>query len=131
APPSIGEVLRPRQPFSLYQQRGAGQLLFDMGIAGDFIAAFAPHNVEKAGAGTFGNRTNRVFPREVEVGLFGQVDPFARAEVRIETGEEARETTISLAEAHVTLLALPYGFQAKFGQMRNRFGLTNATHEHD
>src|SRR5881398_1757499 len=28
---SAEELLRPRQPFALYQQRGSGQLLFDMG----------------------------------------------------------------------------------------------------
>ena len=32
-----------------------------------------------------------------------------------------------LAEAHLTLLALPFGTQAKLGQMRNRFGLLNQT----
>ena len=37
----------------------------------------------------------------------------------------------SLAEASVTLLTLPYGTQAKFGQMRNRFGYSNEIHEHD
>src|SRR5437899_5783981 len=35
APPSAVDLLRPRQPFALYQQRGSGQLLFDTGIAGD------------------------------------------------------------------------------------------------
>src|SRR5437762_6090080 len=32
APPSAIDLARPRQPFALYQQRGSGQLLFDMGI---------------------------------------------------------------------------------------------------
>ena len=31
----------------------------------------------------------------------------------------------------MTLLTLPYGTQAKFGQMRNRFGYSNEIHEHD
>ena len=133
SPISPIDLLRPREPFSLYGQRGSGQLLFDMGVTGDFVGAFAPHNVEKSGAGTFGTRTNRFFPREVELNLFGQIDPFARAEVRIEAGEEdpGAETKVSLAEAAITLLTLPYGFQAKLGQMRNRFGLTNVIHEHD
>src|SRR5207245_2249892 len=76
---------------------------------------------------------NRFFPREVELSLFGQVDPYAYAEVRIETGEEARgqELGVKLAEASVTLLTLPLGTQAKFGQMRNRFGYSNMIHEHD
>lgn len=127
------DLLRPREPFSLYQQRGAGQLLFDMGVVGDFIGNLTQRNVAKASAGTFAGRENRFFPREVELELFGQIDPYARAEVRIEAGEEApgAESGVSLAEAAVTLLALPWGTQAKFGQMRTRFGYANVIHEHD
>src|SRR5437899_2444187 len=88
--PSAIDLARPRPPYSLYQQRGAGQLLFDMGIAGDFVGNITQHNVEKAQGGTFAGQENRFFPREVELSLFGQVDPYAYAEVRIETGEEAR-----------------------------------------
>src|SRR2546425_8070117 len=128
SPMSPSDLLRPREPYSLYGQRGSGQLLFDMGVTGDFVGAFAPHNVQKSGAGTFGADTNRFFPREVELSFFGQIDPFARAEVRIEAGAGS---SVSLAEANLTLLTLPYGFQAKLGQMRNRFGLTNVIHEHD
>jgi hypothetical protein len=133
SPPSAMDLMRPRQPFSLYQQRGSGQLLFDMGVTGDFIANITQHNVQKANAGTFAGRENRFFPREVELNLFGQIDPFARAEVRIEAGEEApgAETAVSLAEATITLMTLPYGTQAKLGQMRNRFGWSNLVHEHD
>ena len=133
APPSATDILRPRQPFGLYQQRGTGQLLFDMGIAGDFVGNITQPNVDKANAGTFTGRENRFFPREVELALFGQIDPFARGEVRIEAGEETPgpETTVRLAEAHLTLLTLPYGLQLKMGQMRARFGLTNVIHEHD
>src|SRR5919108_3901302 len=88
SPVSPTDLLRPRQPFGLYQQRGAGQLLFDIGIAGDFVGNLTQKNVEKASAGTFSGRENRFFPREVELSLFGQIDPFARGEMRIETGEE-------------------------------------------
>ena len=132
-PLSPVDLARPRQPFGLYQQRGAGQLLFDIGIAGDFVGNLTQKNVEKASAGTFSGRENRFFPREVELSLFGQIDPYARAEVRIESGEEepGAETGVSLAEAFITLLALPYGTQAKLGQMRNRFGWSNVIHEHD
>jgi len=137
APPppgmSLAELARPRQPFSLYAQRGAGQLLFDIGVTGDFVGNLTQSNVEKAQGGTFAGQENRFFPREVELSLFGQVDPYAYAEVRIETGEEARgqELGVKLAEASVTLLTLPLGTQAKFGQMRNRFGYSNMIHEHD
>ncbi len=131
--PSLMELARPRQPFSLYERRGAGQLLFDIGIAGDFIGNLTQYNVQKAQGGTFSGLENRFFPREVELSLFGQVDPYARAEVRIETGESTRgeELTVNLAEANLTLMTLPFNTQAKLGQMRNRFGLTNQIHEHD
>src|SRR5262245_28875710 len=131
--PSALEVLSPRQPFGLYQQRGPGQLLFDMGIAGDFVGNLVQRNVQKAQAGTFSGQENRFFPREVELSLFGQIDPYARADVRIEAGEETPgvESGVNLAEATITLLALPYGTQAKLGQMRNRFGWSNPIHEHD
>jgi len=133
SPVSPTELARPRQPFSLYQQRGAGQLLFDIGIAGDFVGNLTQKNVEKAGGGTFAGRENRFFPREIEVALFGQIDPYARGELRIESGEEAAgdEMTVHLAEATLTLMTLPYGTQVKLGQMRNRFGWSNAVHEHD
>jgi len=130
--PTLGELARPREPFSLYERRGAGQLLFDIGVAGDFVANFTGRNVDKANAGTFAGRENRFFPREVELALFGQVDPYARAEVRVEAGEEeAGEIALHLAEANLTLLTLPFGTQLKLGQMRNRFGLLNNSHEHD
>src|SRR6266540_1173819 len=132
-PPSLVDLARPRQPFGLYQQRGAGQLLFDMGIAGDFVGNITQHNVEKAQGGTFPGQENRFFPREVELSLFGQIDPYASAVVRIEAGEEERggEIGVNLAEAYVTLLTLPFGTQARFGLVRNRFGYSNEFHEHD
>jgi len=136
-PPSPGisaiDLARPRQPFSLYQQRGAGQLLFDIGVTGDFVGNVTQSNVEKAQGGTFAGQENRFFPREVELSMFGQIDPYAYAEVRIEAGEDTRgaDTKVDLAEASITMLTLPYGTQAKFGQIRNRFGYSNVIHEHD
>jgi hypothetical protein len=131
--PSAMDLLRRREPFALYGARGTGQMLFDMGVAGDFVANFTPRSVERFGVGTFAGRENRFFPREIELNLFGQIDPYARAEVRIETGEEAAKEalTIKLAEANLTLLTLPWSTQVKMGQMRNRFGLLNQIHEHD
>src|SRR5205809_2807078 len=119
APPppgmSLAELARPRQPFSLYAQRGAGQLLFDIGVTGDFVGNLTQSNVEKAQGGTFAGQENRFFPREVELSLFGQVDPYAYADVRIAAGGDQRgaDSGASLAEASVTLLTLPYGTQAK------------------
>ncbi len=133
SPPSPLELARSREPFALYQQRGAGQLLFDFGVTGDFIGNLTQGNVDKAAAGTFRGRENRFFPREVELNLFGQIDPYARAEVRIEAGEETagQDTGVKLAEGNLTLLTLPWGTQLKMGQMRNRFLYSNFIHEHD
>jgi hypothetical protein len=132
-PPSVLDLVRPREPFSLYQRRGAGQLLFDIGVAGDFIGDLTQPNVQEAQGGTFPGLENYFFPREIELSLFGQIDPYARAEVRFEAGQDQRgqDISVSLAEANLSLLTLPFGTQAKLGQMRNRFGLTNQIHEHD
>src|SRR5918996_911232 len=132
APPSVTDLARPRQPFSLYGERRQGQFLLDFGVVGDFVGNITQRNVEKATGGTFAGRENRFFPREIELNLFGQIDPYARGEVRIEAAEEfedgERELHLGLAEAHLTLLTLPFGTQAKLGLMRNRFGLLNERH---
>ncbi len=134
-PPSLSDLARPRQPFGLYSERRQGQFLLDIGVAGDFVGNITQRNVEKATGGTFAGRENRFFPREIELSLFGQIDPYARGEVRIEAAEEfedgARDLHLGLAEAHMTLLTLPWGTQAKLGFMRNRFGLLNQLHLHD
>src|SRR5688572_1746394 len=133
--PSVTDLARPRQPFSLYGERRQGQFLLDIGVAGDFVGNITQRNVEKATGGTFEGRENRFFPREIELNLFGQIDPYARGEVRIEAAEEfedgERSISVNLAEAHLTLMTLPWGTQAKLGYMRNRFGLLNPLHLHD
>lgn len=131
--PSPLDLITPRQPFALYERRGPGQLLFDMGIAGDFVGNLTQHNVQKNQGGSFPGLENLFFLREGEVSFFGQIDPYARAEVRIEAGQDQRREglNVSVAEANLTLTALPYGTQLKMGQMRNRFGLLNQLHSHD
>jgi hypothetical protein len=140
APPAsqslrLEDLARPRQPFTLYGGRQSGQLLFDMGIAADFIVNLTQDNVDRANGGTFFGRENRFIPREIELSFFGQIDPYARGEVRIEAAEEfedgERDLHLGLAEAHLTLLTLPWSTQAKMGFMRNRFGLLNQRHMHD
>jgi hypothetical protein len=130
--PSWLDLARPREPFALSERRGPGQLLFDMGAVGDLVGTLVQRNVEKAQAGSFAGRENRVFPREIELLLYGQIDPYARGEVRLEAAEEfedgARRLEASLAEAHLTLLTLPFGTQFKMGLMRTRFGLLNHVH---
>ena len=131
--PSPLDLIKPRQPFALYERRGSGQLLFDMGVTGDFVGNLTQHNVQKNQGGSFPGLENLFFPREVEVSFFGQIDPYARAEVRFETEQDSRGggLSVSLAEANLTLMALPYGTQLKMGLMRNRFGYLNQIHAHD
>ena len=131
--PTPLDLIRPRQPFALYERRGPGQLLFDVGIAGDFIGNLSQHNVQKNQGGSFPGLENLFFPREVELSFFGQIDPYARAEVRVEAEQDQRGEglNVSLAEANLTLTALPYGTQLKMGLMRNRFGYLNQIHAHD
>jgi hypothetical protein len=133
--PTLMDYATPRAPFGLAERTGRGQLLFDIGVAADFIANFTSRNVDHANVGTFAGLENRFFPREIELSLFGQIDPYARGVVRIEAAEEfengERTLQVNLAEAYLTLLTLPFGTQLKLGFMRNRFGLLNEVHQHD
>ena len=97
--PSLLDLARPREPFSLYAQTAPGpagaapgaargRFLFDMGIAGDFVVNLTSSRVERDQVGTFAGRENRVIPREIELSFFGQVDPYTRATVILEAAEE-------------------------------------------
>lgn len=130
--PSAMDLLRPRAPYSLYGQRGPGQLLFDIGLVGDFVGNFTSRNVERAAAGTFPGRENRFFPREVEINLFGRIDPYAEGMVRFEFAEEfengERVIQTKLAEAYLTLLTMPFGTRLSLGQVPVRFGALSHLH---
>jgi len=134
--PSVMDLLRPRQPFALAQPGRI--LLFDIGVAGDFVADFTSLKTEQVHDGTFNGRENRLFPRHVELGLFGRVDPYASASVRFTGAEEPSgpagreaEITAKLEEANGTLLTLPFGTTMRFGLMAPRFGTLNVVHEDD
>jgi hypothetical protein len=134
--PSLGEILTPRQPFALAQP--GRTLLFDIGVSGDFVTDFTSRTRERRQDGTFAGRENRFFPREVELGLFGRVDPYASAVVRLSAGEEPaglepsdRSLGVKVDEANMTLLTLPLGTTARLGLMRPRFGTLNVVHQDD
>jgi hypothetical protein len=127
---SLAELVAPRQPFALASPGRV--LLFDLGVSGDFVADLTSAARERRRDGTFAGRENRLFPREVELGLFGRVDPYASAVVRIAAGEDAsRDLTVRLDEANVSLLTLPLGTTARLGLMRPRFGTLNILHPDD
>lgn len=131
--PSVVDLLRPRVPFALYDRPGGGGLLFDIGASADFIGSFSSGNVERANAGTFPGETNRVFPREVDLVLFGAIDPYATGVITLEAEEEFENGSptinFTLIEANFTLTSLPWGFQVKTGKLLNRFGLLNELHK--
>ncbi len=133
--PSLMELLRPHQPFAF---AGPGRvLLFDFGVAGDFVADFTSNKAERLQDGTFHGRENRVFPRHLELILAGRVDPYASAAVRFTGADEPKgsgrgaEITAKLEEANGTLLTLPFGTTMRFGLMTPRFGTLNVVHEDD
>lgn len=134
--PTLADLARPHQPFGLAQPGRV--LLFDIGVSGDFVTDFTSATRERRHDGTFAGRENRFFPREVSLGFFGRVDPYASGVVRISAGEEptqgaasSREMTVRLDEANVTLLTLPLGTTTRFGLMRPRFGTLNTVHQDD
>ncbi len=133
---SLAQILAPRQPFALAQP--GRTLLFDIGVSGDFVADFTSNTRERRHDGTFAGRENRLFPREISVGFFGRVDPYAAAVVRIVAGEEAsrpgeasRNVGVTVEEANVSVFTLPFGTTARFGMMRPRFGTLNVVHQDD
>ena len=133
--PSVMDLLRPRQPYALAQPGRI--LLFDMGVAGDFVANFTSNEAERRQTGTFNGRENRLFPRHVELVFFGRVDPYASASIRFTGAEEPKgagreaEITTKLEEANGTILTLPFGTTLRFGLMMPRFGTLNMVHEDD
>ena len=98
------DLARPREPFSLYERRGPGQILFDMGVAGDFIGNLTQRNVDKATRRHLLRAGEPLLPREsrgqplrpdrsVRAGRGGA----SRRARRIEAGE----ITVNLAEAYL------------------------------
>ncbi len=108
------------QPFS---NSGAalGQLFNpDMMVAGDFIGKYASRkNVADR---------SRISLRESEFGFSAAIDPYAKAAFIFAKPDGEN---LDLEEGYVTLLSLPYGLQAKVGQMRSPFGKMNVIHTHD
>lgn len=66
--------------------------------------------------------------REVELGLQGAVDPYARADVFIAVKPQGPLTEVELEEGYLTTLRLPASLQVRAGRYRPRFGRQNLTH---
>ena len=86
-PPWISPARASRSPST---GTGRGQLLFDIGVAGDFVGNLTqPTSTRTAAAPSPGWRTGSSRAKSSSA-LFGQIDPYARAVVAIEAGEEER-----------------------------------------
>jgi hypothetical protein len=109
------------QPFSTSGAALGQTFNPDIMVTGDFV-------------GQYGNRRsgadrNRIRLRETEFGFSAAVDPYAKAAFVFSRPDD--EEGVELEEGYVTLLALPYGLQAKVGRMRSPFGKMNVIHGHD
>jgi len=116
----------------------------DISIIGDFVGHFDSREG--------GHTDDQWLFRELEIGISGDVDTYARADVYIGIhrahgdehddeehehcgrmpGEHAHggEYDLHLEEAYLTLLDLPWDLQAKVGKFRASFGRTNTMHMH-
>ena len=105
-------------------------LMMNISAIGDSVAnvTWPGKSIEAdRGDGTFAENefADRISLREVELGLQGVLDPFARADFYL-TSEDGG--SISIEEGFVTWLYLPFGLQAKAGIFRTSFGRMNKTH---
>ncbi|MFQ5963247.1 MAG: hypothetical protein ACE5KZ_03075 [Candidatus Scalinduaceae bacterium] len=105
-------------------------LLPDISVIGDTVG-----NITWPGKSIDEGRANNPFTenefadsislREVELGLQGVLDPYARADFFFSSEDGGAP---SIEEGYVTLLTLPWGLQAKAGIFRTSFGKINKTH---
>lgn len=105
-------------------------LMMDVSVIGDSIAnvTWPEKSIDEGRAGSpFAENefADRISLREVELGLQGVLDPYARADFFI-TFEDGGAPTIE--EGYITWLYLPFGLQAKTGIFRTNFGKMNRTH---
>jgi hypothetical protein len=123
------------QPTLSYISRGTGggmwqMLMPDISVIGDTLAnvTWPERSIDE------GFRDNPfadnefadcISLREVELGLQGSLDPYARADFFL-TSEDGGD--ISIEEGYITWLTLPWGLQAKTGIFRTSFGRLNKIH---
>ena len=68
--------------------------------------------------------------RQLELAFSSAVDPYGRADVFTHVEQEDGDWHIGLCEGYLTLLTLPWDFQAKFGKFKSDFGKVNKLHLH-
>ena len=136
AQPGISAMdLAPPRSRSLSTSSAApGQLLFDIGIAGDFVGNLTQRNVEKAQGGHLLGTGEPVLPAR-DRALASSVRSTPTPRGRPHRGGRGRarrqRSTVTLAEAYLTLLTLPCGTQAQDRPDAQSLRLLNEIHEHD
>lgn len=108
------------QPFSSSGAALGQNFNPDIAVTGDFTGHYGSRNGLADG--------NRVGLREAEFGFSAAVDPYAKAAFIF---SKPSDGSLEVEEGYATLLALPYGLQAKIGKMRSPFGKINVIHGHD
>ncbi len=105
-------------------------LMMDVSVIGDSVAnvTWPEKSIDTGRAGSpFAENefADRISLREMELGLQGVLDPYARADFFI-SSEDGGSPTIE--EGYITWLYLPFGLQAKTGIFRTNFGKMNRVH---
>ena len=94
----------------------------DISVIGDFVG----HYSSREG----GELDDEFLFRHLELGISGNVDPYARADVFIGVAREEGDWHVDLEEAYLTYLGLPYGLQPRVGRFKTSFGKANPQHLH-
>jgi len=131
--PHLGEEgSQPASPYTPGYSRGGKwqNLMLDIGIIGDSLAnvTWPERSIDEGRAGSpFAENefADRISLREIELGLQGVLDPYARADFFF-TSEDGG--SLNVEEGYMTWLTLPWGLQAKTGIFRTSFGKMNKVH---
>jgi hypothetical protein len=108
------------QPFSTSGSALGQSFNPDIVVTGDFTGHYGSRKGLADG--------NRVGLREAEFGFSAAIDPYAKGTFIF---SKPNDGELEVEEGYATLLALPYGLQAKIGKMRSPFGKINVIHGHD
>jgi hypothetical protein len=105
-------------------------LMLDISIIGDSLAnvTWPERSIDEGRAGSpFAENefADRISLREIELGLQGVLDPYARADFFFISEDGGN---ISVEEGYITWLTLPWDLQVKTGIFRTSFGKMNKVH---
>lgn len=126
--PGAGEAPAPasEQAPSRSAGRSRGQSLNpDLSLIADFAAAYFSRDGSLETGGHDPKDTGFNL-QALELHAGSAVDPYFRFDANIVFGLES----VEIEEAYATTLDLPFGLQARFGQLLTRFGRLNSTHPH-